>query len=67
MALHVVVGHLVGDALVAQRRDKPIEQDRRVPGADRRLNAFSFERFDICGRASDSANPQDELGCMVEW
>ena len=34
MPVHVVGGDLVGDALIAQCRDKPIEQDRRVPVAD---------------------------------
>jgi hypothetical protein len=45
MALHIVEGDLVGDALVAQYRDKPIEQRRRIPGADCRMNAFGRQRF----------------------
>jgi hypothetical protein len=70
MALHVVEGDLVGDALVAQYRDKPIEQDCRVPGADGRMNAFGLKRFtsisDKRGRASEMANPEDQRSCMVE-
>jgi hypothetical protein len=70
VALHVVVGDLVGDALVAQNRDKPIEQRSLILGADRRTNAFGLKRFasisDKRGRASDLANPQDQLRGVVE-
>jgi hypothetical protein len=45
VALHVVKGDLVRDALVAQYRDKPIEQRGRIPGADYRMNAFGRQRF----------------------
>jgi hypothetical protein len=56
--------------LVAQYRDKPIEQRSRIPGADCLANSFSFERFtsviDKRRRASKVANPQDQLGRMIE-
>jgi hypothetical protein len=45
VALHVVESDLVGDALVTQYRDEPIEQRGRIPGADRRMNAFGRQRF----------------------
>jgi hypothetical protein len=45
MPVHVVGGDLVGDALVAQYRDEPIKQRCRIPGADRRMNAFGRQRF----------------------
>ena len=70
MALHVVGCDLVGDALVAQYRDKPIEQRGRIPGADGRMNAFGLERFtgisDKRGRASEVANPQDQLRGVIQ-
>jgi hypothetical protein len=70
VALHVVEGDLVGDALVAQYRDKPIEQRGRIPGADGRMNAFGLERFtgisDKRGRASEVANPQDQLRGVIQ-
>jgi hypothetical protein len=70
MALHVVGRDLVGDALVAQYRDKPIEQRGRVPGADSRMNAFGLKRFtgisDKRGRAGELANPQDQLRGVIE-
>jgi hypothetical protein len=70
MALHVVGCDLVGDALVAQYRDKPIEQRGRVPGADGRVNAFGLERFpgisDKRGRASELANPEDQLRGVIQ-
>jgi hypothetical protein len=41
-----------------------------IPGADCLANSFSFERFtsivDKRRRASELANPQDQLGRMVE-
>jgi hypothetical protein len=70
VALHVVVGDLVGDALVAQYADEPIEQRDRVPVANGRINPFGFERFpgivDERWRASDAANPQNQPSRMVE-
>jgi hypothetical protein len=70
MALHIIEGDLVGDALIAQRRDKPIEHRGRISVADCRVNAFRFERIpgviDKRRRASDAANPQDQPGRMVE-
>jgi hypothetical protein len=45
VAFHIIKGDLVGDALVAQYRDQPIEQRGRIPGADRRMNAFGRQRF----------------------
>jgi hypothetical protein len=70
VALHVIEGDLVGDALMAERRDKPIEQRGRIAVANGGMNAFGFERFpgvvDKRCRASDAANPQDQPGRMVE-
>jgi hypothetical protein len=70
MPLHIVGRDLVSDALIAQGRDKPIEQDRGVPVADGRGNAFGFERFtsivDKGCRAGDLANPQDQVSCLID-
>jgi hypothetical protein len=61
VALDIIEGDLVGDALIAERHDKPIEQRGRVPGANGRRNALGCQRFpgviDIRARASDAANP----------
>jgi hypothetical protein len=61
VALDIMEGDLVGDALIAERRDKPIEQRGRIPGANGRMNALGCQRFpgviDIRARASDAANP----------
>ena len=58
--LHVVVGDLVRDALVAQRRHQPIEQRRRVVAPDGGGNAFgpqvSANVVDQVGRARQAAD-----------
>jgi hypothetical protein len=45
VTLHVVESDLVGDALVAQYRDQPIEQRCRIPATNGRMNAFGRRRF----------------------
>jgi len=61
---------LVGDALIAERHDKPIEQRRRIPVADCRMNPFGRQRFpgiiNKRWRASDAANLQDQPRRMVD-
>jgi hypothetical protein len=70
MAFHVVRCHLVGDALIAQSRDKPIEQNWHAPRADCCGDAFGFEPsagiIDNRGAAGELANAVDQSGCMID-
>ena len=67
VAVHVVGRDLVGDALVAQGRDKPIEQDRRVPRADGRGNFVrSTGIVENCGRANEATHSEDQPSCMIQ-
>jgi hypothetical protein len=41
MSLHVIVGHRIGDALIAQSGHQPVEHNSGVAVADRRLDLVS--------------------------
>ena len=70
MAVHEVLGDLVGNALVAQGCDEMIEQGRCIPAADGFSQVFAVRPetgiVDERGGASDVADLQDQPRCMGE-
>ena len=70
MAVHEVLGDLVGNALIAQGRDQLIEQGRCIPAADGFPQVFPFGPetglVDERGGAGEVADPQDQSPSMGE-
>src|SRR5258708_37409044 len=68
--LHVAVGDLVRDALVAERRHQPVEYRTGISVADCRLDLVGPEvRSDLvdqCCRACQATNGMDQPDRMVE-
>ena len=68
--LHVVVGNLIGDALVAQRCHQPIEHGADVAVADRGSHLISSKVgsnvVDQARRTGEAANCVDDPNSMVE-
>src|ERR1700722_12437344 len=67
--VHVVGGDLIGDPLVAQNCNKPVEQCRRVPVTNGCGHAFRFQRclgiINESGGPSELADSGDQPGCMA--
>jgi hypothetical protein len=70
VAIHKVLGDLVGNALVAQGRDEVIEQGRRIPAADSLSQVFPVgpETGFVNERlgAGQVADPQDQTSSAGE-
>ena len=70
VALHVVGGDLVRDALVAQSRNQPIEQRRGVVAPDGRGNAFGPQVganvVDQAGQARQATDPVHHLNSVID-
>jgi hypothetical protein len=70
MALHVIKGHLVSDALITQDRHEPIKQNCRIPIEDCRPDAVVLERFTSIvynrGGTGEVANPEDQPSRMID-
>jgi hypothetical protein len=70
MFLHVVVGNLIGDALVAQSCQQPIEHGRRVVVPDRCSHLISGKVgsnvVDQVRRTGETANCMDQPNSVVE-
>ena len=62
VSLHVVVGHAIRDALIAQRRHQPIKQRRGVEAPDGGGNAFGPQlRANIVDQAGRSGQAADTV------
>src|ERR1700722_3569548 len=67
--VHVVGGDLIGNSLVTQNRDKPVEQRRCVPVTNGCCHAFGFQGcpgvINESGRPSELADSGDQPGCVA--
>jgi hypothetical protein len=68
--LHVRFGDLIRDALVAERRDQPIEKRRRIAipngGGDTEATILIANPIKEIGRAGKTTNAMDQSNRMVE-
>jgi hypothetical protein len=68
--LDVRFGDLIRDALVAERRDQPIEQRRRVAipngGGDTDPTIIAANHIKKVGRASKAANAMDQPNSVID-
>jgi hypothetical protein len=66
--LHVVMRHLIGDALIAQTCHQPIEHDGGVAIADRRLDLVSLRSARMSSiKVAEPARPQTAWMIRTAW
>jgi hypothetical protein len=70
VAVHKVLGDLVRNALIAQGRNQPVEQGRRIPAADRFPKVLTLRSktrlIDKRGGTSDAADLENQSCCMSQ-
>jgi hypothetical protein len=68
--LHVVVGDLIGDALVAESRDQPIKDRRGIMlpdcGSDTISIKIGANLVDQARGTGKTADPIDHANCMID-